>query len=166
MQINQNHVTVLPTIDEKQFAKLYQMLNNINIPYTTSTSSRRGFPKHQKLTFGLTRGRYDGLVGLSRPSILYPDIFEEILRIGDLYCPFEYTSIHLNHNVTCPPHKDTNNKTESMLISFGEYDGGNIVIENKIYNAKYTPIIFNGSKLTHWNTNNLQGNKYSLIFFS
>ena len=34
------------------------------------------------------------------------------------------------------------------------------------YDAKYSPIIFDGSKYTHWNDEIISGNKYSLIFFN
>lgn len=57
-------------------------------------------------------------------------------------------------------------KRSSMLISFGDYTGCNIVIEGIMYDAKYSPIIFNGSERHHWNTNDLQGNKYSLVFYT
>ena len=40
-----------------------------------------------------------------------------------------------------------------------------IRIENKVYDAYYTPIIFDGYKLEHFNTDDLVGNKYSLVFF-
>lgn len=148
------------------FSHLYDLLNDIAIPLTSSTSSRRGFPKHRRLTFGITQGRFNGITGLSRASILYPEIFDEIVKIGDIICPFPFTSVHLNHNVTCPPHKDANNKSVSLIVSFGDYTGGKLVIENKIYDAKYKPILFDGTRLTHWNTDDLQGNKYSLVFFS
>jgi hypothetical protein len=39
------------------------------------------------------------------------------------------------------------------------------MIEGKMYDAKNTPIIFNGSQLEHWNTDDLEGLKYSLVFY-
>jgi hypothetical protein len=67
--------------------------------------------------------------------------------------------------VVCPKHYDSKNVGESMLVSFGDYTGCNIVIEGIVYDAKHTPVIFNGSKREHWNTDNLTGNKYSLVFY-
>ena len=53
-----------------------------------------------------------------------------------------------------------------MLVSFGNYEGGNIVIEPYgELSAKYHPIIFNGSELYHYNTPILNGTKYSLVFY-
>lgn len=158
-------VEILNRIPSQQFDKLFYLLNQINIPRTNHANNRRGFPMHEKLNFGLSKGRFNGVVGLSRQSILYPDIFEEIINIGDAYCPFQYTSIHLNHNVTCPPHKDLNNKINSFIVSFGEYEGGKLVIEGETFDTLYRPVIFNGSELEHWNTNDLVGNKYSLVLY-
>ena len=71
----------------------------------------------------------------------------------------------MNHNLVCPPHRDKNNKTESILVSFGDYEGGLIVIEGTEYNAYHTPIQFDGATQEHWNTE-IKGNKYSLVFYS
>jgi len=162
-------IQVLNNVNPLEFNKLYNMLNSITIPLTGEKAgehgNRRGFPRHRRLVLGITRSRFGGLIGLSHDSTKYPEIFEEIVRIGDRICPFKFTSIHLNKNVTCPRHKDTNNKSKSMLVSFGEYTGGNIVIEGQIYDAKSNPIIFDGSKLEHWNTDDLQGTKYSLVYY-
>jgi hypothetical protein len=144
---------------------LEKLLKSVIIPKKTKTSNRRNFPLHRAVTFGIVKGRYNGIIGLSGPSIRYPEIFEEIIKIGDKYCPFQYTSIHLNNNVVCPKHKDSNNCGVSTLISFGDYTGCNIVIEDEIFDAKYNPITFNGSEKEHWNTDDLKGNKYSLVFY-
>lgn len=159
-------IEVLTPIPPEEFDTLYDMLNNTRMPKTHIHSNRRGFPFHHKMTLGMVRGRGNGLVGISKESIIYPDLFEEVLRIGDKYCPFEYTCIHIHKNTVCPPHIDSKNIGESMLVSFGEYQGCNIVIEGQMYDAKYTPILFDGSKLTHWNTDDLVGNKYSLMFYT
>jgi hypothetical protein len=51
-------------------------------------------------------------------------------------------------------------------VSFGEYEGCNIVIENKEYNTNCNPVIFNGAEMEHWNSDLIGGNKYSLVYFS
>ena len=77
-----------------------------------------------------------------------------------------FSSIHLNNNVVCPKHKDNRNVGNSLLVSFGDYTGCNIVIGDVIYDAKYTPLIFNGAEIEHYNTNDLEGNKYSLVYYN
>ncbi len=155
-------------VNQNDFAELERLLKIKCIPKKSKTSlskSRRDFGDHRSVTYGITKGRFNNIVGLSYYSLRNPEIFEEIVKIGEKYCPFAFTSIHLNHNVTCPRHKDTNNVGDSMIVSFGEYTGCNLVIEGEIYDARYKPIIFNGSEKEHWNTDDLQGNKYSLVYF-
>jgi hypothetical protein len=161
----------LPEIPASELSLLYCMLENIYIPKKTEATNRRGFPLgHQSTTFGMTRARFKRLNGniydLSNYSIKYPEIYNELLRIGNIYCPFKFTSIHINKNVVCPKHKDNKNVGKSMLVSFGDYAGCNIVIEDKMYDANLKPIIFNGAELEHWNTNDLVGDKYSLVYFN
>jgi len=153
-------------IDKSEFAILEKMLNDINIPYVSSKSNRRGFGKHRRACFGLVRERYSGKINNSRFTRKYPEIYEEILRIGKLYCPFSFTSIHINKNVVCPPHKDEKNVGDSMIVSIGDYEGCKLVIEGEVYDAKYNPIIFNGAEKEHYNTDDLVGTKYSLIYYN
>jgi len=117
--------------------------------------------------FGITKGRYSGKVGLSYMSIKFPDIYNEMVRIGLLICPFKFNSIQLNHNLVCPKHKDKNNVGDSLLVSFGDYKGNNIVVGNKEYNTNCSPVIFNGVEMEHWNTEFIgnENNKYSLVYF-
>ena len=159
-------IVVAKTQSTEMFASLLEMLSKITLRCVKGRSNRRGFPeKHRAFCFGITRGRFNGIVGLSMASKKYPHIYQEIMRIGKIICPFDFNSIHLNHNVVCPKHLDSKNVGESMLVSFGDYTGCNIMIEGDKYDAKHTPIIFNGSKREHWNTDDLQGNKYSLVFY-
>jgi len=159
-------ISVLPKVDASLFAPLLELLKTKKIPFRpTGASGRRGFPKHRACVFGMTKSRYSGKIGVSAPSKKWSAIYEELKRVGNIICPFAFTSIHLNNNVVCPIHKDESNVGKSILISFGDYTGGNIVIEEKMYDAYLQPILFNGSLLNHWNTDDLVGNKYSLVFY-
>jgi hypothetical protein len=159
-------VTLLPTRVEL-FEKIYELLNKIIFPYKTNDNNngRLGFPRYRGAVFGIAKRRFSNKIDLSQMSKKYPEIYEEIMRIGKEICPFEFETIQLNHNLTCPKHKDKNNISPSVLVSFGDYTGGYIVVEGEIYDAKNTPIIFNGALLEHWNTPDLEGNKYSLVYF-
>lgn len=166
-------------IDKNIFKHLEDLLSKWCVPFKseagigdwgTTTNGRRGFPKHRGTIFGYCKRRIGHTIGLSYNSKKRPDIYEEIVKIGKLICPFEFTSIQINNNLVCPKHFDSNNVGESMLVSFGNYEGGSININvntNTIkHDAKYHPIIFNGSLLEHWNDEIISGNKYSLVFFS
>lgn len=162
-------ITVYPT--ENHYDTIYAMLKDrkLSIKKPMGMNNRLGFPYHRGTVFGLAKPRYSKIKNpqpvLSYDSKRYPEIYEELLRIGKLIVPFEFKTIQVNHNLQCPPHKDKNNKSRSILVSFGEYVGGEIVIEGVKYSAYHTPIEFDGCKMEHWNEP-IEGNKYSLIFFS
>lgn len=152
---------------ENDLNNLFFELKKITVKKSSTTYVRRGFGICRFITFGMTRYRRDSShLQLSYFSKKYPTIHEMLFDIGKKYCPHEFNAVHLNHNVTCPPHKDSQNQGISTVISFGEYTGGKLVIENEIYDAYMTPITFDGSALTHWNENDLVGNKYSIVFFN
>jgi len=163
-----NTITVLENVQSDIFHHLFSLLSKITIPLKSGRNNRRNFEKHRSMTFGLTRARYSGIIGLSAPSKKYPEIYKEIKSLGELLSPpdFSFNSIHVNHNVVCPLHVDGKNIGNSMIVSFGDYQGGELVIGEIIYDAKCRPIIFNGSKIYHKNMPLLEGNKYSLIFFN
>ena len=159
-------VIELNKLDDDFFNVLYEMLNKISIPYKCGNNSRYGFSKHRSCIFGLSKGRKSSVIGLSNMSRLHQDIWDEILRIGDLICPFNWTSCYVNHNLISTPHVDKGNQGNSLIVSFGSYTGCNLVINDVKYDANHTPIVFNGSQLEHWNSDDLNGNKYSLVFFN
>lgn len=157
-------------IPEEEFQMLFNMLSKIKVRLVTS-APRGGFGPHRSMTFGLTRHRYKGRE--LRPSWAtnkYPEMHAEIFRIGELYCPHPFTSVHLNSNVVCPRHIDGNNNGISTVVSFGAYVGGKLVVEQGVppeeYDAYCKPITFDGNKLYHWNTPDLVGTKYSLVFYN
>ena len=158
-------IQILNLIEKSVFHKLEIILAKISIP-VCNKNNRKGFSKHRSCTFGLTKQRFaDKSICECALNKKYPELFEELFRIGDIYCPFKFTSVYVIQNCICPPHKDSRNNGESMIISIGNYSGCNLIIEGQEYSAKYRPIIFDGHLLEHYNTSDLEGNKYSLIFF-
>ena len=160
-------VEVLQKYDKELFEPLLALLAKKKLPVHKGRCNRRGFPEGQRsAALGVVRGRFNGVVGLSYFSKRNPLLYNEIMRIGKIISPFPFRTIHLNSNITCPKHKDSKNTGKSLLISFGDYTGGNIMVEGTMYDAKYTPVIFNGSELEHWNTDDLVGTKYSLVLYN
>ena len=127
-------------------------------------NNRCGFPDYRSAIFGMVRPRKNsGIITLSRDSKMHPNIYKELCKIGD-ELGFKYNAIQVNRNCQCPPHKDKHNVGDSMLISFGEYTGGEIVIDGEKYIAYHRPTIFNGHLLEHYNEPH-DGDKFSLVFF-
>ena len=131
----------------------------------TNHNSRHGFPNYHGAVYGLTKSRYSGEVGLSSMSRKFPEIYKELKRIGD-EIGFKYNAIQVNRCLVCPKHFDKANVGDSLLISFGDYEGCNIIIDGVEYSAFHRPTVFNGSQLEHENTPLLSGIKYSLVFFN
>jgi len=155
------------------FEHLYEMLSKVTLYKLRhgSNSNRHGFPDHRGCVFGFIRPKFQKGIRLSRFSRKCPEIYQEILRIGAIICPFEFRSIQVNHNLVSCPHLDKANCSESIIISFGEYQGCKLVVqvdgEDVICDTFHRPHQFDGSKHVHYNTPfEGESNKYSLVFFS
>ena len=155
-----------PSSDEVQH--IYTLLESITIPFNSNKTGRaRTFGDHRAMTLGFVKARITREFGLSRCSKKYPELYNAVKEFGETIFPFPFTSIHINHNVVCPRHLDSENVGNSMLVSFGDYEGCDLVIEHHgTFNTNCQPVIFNGSKHYHFNTPLKNGNKYSLVFFN
>ena len=143
---------------------MYELLKQYYVPYKSGRNNRRGFPRHQSMTLGETKARFSGKVGLSYYSRKYPELYQALKEYGESICSFPFKSIHVNCNVICPPHKDSNNQSKSCIVSFGEFTGGELVVEGEVFSTFMNPIEFNGAEKEHWNLPHV-GDKYSLVFF-
>ena len=98
----------------------------------------------------------------------YEFIFKEFM---DLYGKgFDFNQVVINYNFKITKHLDASNVGESMIIALGDYQGGELNIENekgeiKTMDIKNKFYKFNGSKLYHW-VNEFKGNRYSLVFYN
>jgi hypothetical protein len=176
----------LEKLQEDDVKEIYEELEKINIPLLSSKMGRaRLFGRHRSVTMGYTKARITRKIGLSEKSRKYPKLYQLLLKLGNKigfkFCGvtpphateregsetvgFWFNSIHINHNVVCPPHKDKNNIGLSCIVSIGNYTGGELIINDKIYNTHLSPLVFDGINNTHYN-NPIDGNKYSFVFFT
>ena len=171
-----NNVIQFPIIDSAVFILLLDQLKHVHLSIKQDGthgkppmgSYRINFPRHRVDVFGLVQNRpiNGGGMALSKVSIRRPELYAELMRIGNLIVPFTYSSILINKNTVCGLHKDANNVGLSLVVSIGDYTGCDLVIEGRPYTAKYRPLIFNGSEMQHYNTDDLIGDKYSLVFYN
>jgi len=150
---------------------LYDMLNSITIPKRAKTSQRYNTTGMRTICFGLVKYRIQfknkPTHGESRFTKLYPEIYDELKQIiQQIYPDFTYTTIQVNHNGVMDYHTDKNNQGDTVILSFGEYEGGYLVIDEKKYNTYCNAMRFDASKIPHMVTNDIVGTKYSLIYFS
>jgi len=105
----------------------------------------------------------------------HPELEEILKDFRDLYFPqFDYNQVTINKNFPCPPHFDSKNCGESVLVAFGHYNGGDTCLFNqdtgKIekYDARKEPLQFNGSKILHWvePTRATGNDRYSLVYYN
>ncbi len=146
---------------------------------------KKGNIKHPKdggsMLYGLTWKKYLSPTKNRTPSEyvnlcytkcydLYPELKNIIAEFAFIYFKdFDYDSIQLNKNYKCPKHVDSKNVGESILISTGDYTGGETIIyyEDKEYieDSRECPLKFNGSKYYH-RVKDFEGTRYSIVFFN
>lgn len=100
---------------------------------------------------------------LSRISWMHPYLHHLLIKFAEKYVPVSYTSIQVNCDYHCNPHKDIGNLGESYIVGFGSYLGGALCIEDMDYDIHLRGLLFNGSELQHW-TKQWTGNRYTLVF--
>ena len=147
---------------------IYNMLENITIPLQSGKKGRaRTFGVHRSMTLGMVKARVSRKYGLSYCTKKFMEIYEALKKFGESFVPFKFDAIHVNKNVVCARHIDPSNSSKSCLVSIGDYTGCNLIIEEVgEFDTNYQPIIFDGTKMFHYNTPLVSGTKYSFVFFS
>lgn len=116
--------------------------------------------------FGIVRQRNGTYTG-SRLNFERPELYQELLALGRRILPpeFSYTSIQLNVDYKTEPHYDKGNQEESAIIAFGEFERGELVINDVEISIKNRLVFFDGSLWLHW-TKEFEGNRVSVVFFT
>ena len=153
-----------------------------------SGTERKRIYKHSNLSgnigsmlYGLTWRGYLSPTKTRTPSIykglyqtkcmdLYPEFYEVAREFSNHYFPdFEWCQIQLNKNFPIPPHFDSVNVGESIIVGFGDYEGGKLFVEYpsglQMYDIQYATCGFDGSKYRHY-VGNFTGERYSVVFFN
>tara|TARA_R110000851_G_scaffold167740_2_gene313527 strand:+ start:2701 stop:3237 length:537 start_codon:yes stop_codon:yes gene_type:complete len=99
-----------------------------------------------------------------------PDLWSALEDFRDHHFPlFEFTGIQFNYNYKIGPHKDAANVGQSVLVSCGDYTGGETCVQLEDgtiqkFDARLRPVIFDGSKYTHW-VSEFSGERFSVVLF-
>jgi len=151
----------MTTIDPKHFERLIELLEARPIEVY---HERKNTGVGRSLPFGIINRRNYGL-GRCRNNNRYPDHYAEMVKIANIINPdVKYTSFMLNDNYSTPPHLDKNNDGTSCIVGFGDYTGGELNVENKKYDIKYTPLHMDASTQLHY-TEPWSGKRYSFVMF-
>ena len=96
-------------------------------------------------------------------------LYKLLLDFAEKWVKIPYTSITVNDNYQATKHKDRGNTGNSLLVAFGDYEGGELEIHEGdlkgSYNIKHTPIITDFSKVFH-SVKDFTGSRYSLVFYT
>lgn len=150
----------LPPIKDGQVDDLLQALQKTGIDINRR---RKTCGVGRSQCFGVVRrGPYG--IGEVNNNEKHPELYRLLRKLGDEIVPFGYDAIQVNHNYQTLPHRDKNNYGHSVIVSLGNYKGGNLVINNESHSTHLHPLVFNGSLLEHYNTE-IEGDKYSIVFF-
>ncbi len=66
------------------------------------------------------------------------------------------------------PHRDSgagSGQSTSLIVSLGDFYGGELVIEGEVVDIRYQPCEFDGWGKRHW-TLPFSGERYSLVWFT
>jgi hypothetical protein len=151
----------LPTLPEGATDAIEQHLKKKRIS-VNKYRSKVGEGRSQ--CFGLVRKRSQA-PDLSRQSWLDAKLHYLIMSFADKHVPVAFTSVQINDNYVCAPHKDVHNRGLSYIIGFGDYTGGalKLHLEPAVEIDIHTPLLFNGSEITH-STTPWGGQRFSLVY--
>ena len=155
--------TALDPVPKPLLHRLQELLETKPLPMNPYRKSS-GLGRSQ--CFGIVKQR-DWTYSGSRLNFTRVDLLDELYRISRSILPpdFRYTSIQLNQNYQTAAHKDKGNRGTSLILGFGDYEGGDLIIEDQPVSIHYTPVLFDGSRLTH-STAPYSGNRFSIVFFT
>lgn len=156
----------LDRINPELYSRVLEALQQREIPSGGPKSGRaKTFGIHRSVALGLVKDRISRQYGLSKPSQNeFAFLWKIIQELGQAIVPFEWTSVYINKNVVCPEHTDSKNIDESVIVSFGDYEGGELVIRDYGKFDIHRPLVFRGC-IPHWNLPIKSGTKFSVVFF-
>lgn len=117
--------------------------------------------KVRQLAVGIVRSRFDAR---------FPELLALARRLMRSHDPrFKYTSVQVNKNMACRPHRDAGNEGPSYIIGLGDYTGGRLVVWDDAGKQQRIDIRnrffrFDGRKLHA--VEPFKGERYSLVFFT
>lgn len=130
---------------------------------------------HYRELAGSGRSQTFGVVGrrclppdYSRQCWVRPKLYFHLLQFGEKYVDISWNAITLNQNYKAGKHYDKNNRGDSFLVAFGNYQGGGLRIwEGDLsgsYDIRHKPIITDFSKVLH-SVEDFEGERYSLVYY-
>ena len=144
------------------FEPLEEMLLNFNWKVNTKSKTT----KMRKGQFSLNVGKTCHWMKEGKPILPSHEMIRNKAEIYNeckrLFPEHDFDCVMINKNFKCPAHKDKNNIGESIIIGFGDYVGGDLVVDGVPHCIYYTPLYFDGNKKEHY-VNDFIGDRYSIV---
>jgi len=110
---------------------------------------------------------------LPQANRLFPELAESIFKLEALVANNGIKRPASSHcAVNCcasfTPHVDSGQgagQSLSMIVGLGDYGGGELLVEGRPHDVRYTPMEFDGWRERHW-TAPFEGERFSLVFFT
>ena len=151
-------------IDPSEFADIIKELERRPIE---NNKYRKKSGEGRSQTFGVVNRRCLP-PDYSRQNWLRPYLFKLLMDYAKKHVKIEWNAITVNQNYRASAHRDRGNVGESYLIAFGNFDHGELEIQEGelkgLHDVKYKPLITDFSKVLH-EVKEFSGNRYSLVFY-
>jgi hypothetical protein len=146
----------------KIYEPLMKLIDETKLPINTA---RTQLGPGITCSFGFVNRNCRGY-GPAMNNQLYPNIYEELKKLCNTIMPgHNYTAFMLNVNYEAKPHRDRYNEGVSTTVSFGDFEGGEVVVHDDKINTRYCPITFRADLLTHSVLPITSGKRYSIVMF-
>ena len=118
-------------ISKRRWSAAEQLVEGVNIPPNSrreNVAPRPGVPVPSK-TIGLVRAR-NGRFLLNDDWNATRNAFAAIARAAfeENGGPFDFTTVCINRDFACPPHRDANNDGLSRAVALGAFRGGRLLV--------------------------------------
>ena len=157
--------TFVADVSASEFAALATNLTNRPLyvnPYRVNSGTGR------TQAFGLVR-RWSYRPWISRNCWLRPELWQLLMDFAAKHVPIPWDAVQVNDCYESKPHRDNGNRGLSYIVSFGDYTGGELVLDvsgqEATVDTRHRGHLFNGAITRHWNRP-IVGRKFSLVFFS
>lgn len=124
--------------------------------------------KGRSQAFGIIR-RWSYRPHLSRNTWMRPKLWQLLLDYAAKHVAIPWDGCTVNDSYLSAPHRDKGNQGQSYTISFGDFTGGELCLEqgdsHVAIDTKNKGYLFDGSTQTHW-TAPFEGRRFCLVFYS
>lgn len=99
-----------------------------------------------------------------------PELYRLVMDFAESHFPdFPYTSITVNQCFQCLPHRDKGNIGDSIVVAFGSYTGGELIIHEGLKKGKHDicnkPIQDDFKQNLH-SVAPFEGDRFSLVYYT